>query len=194
MLPDSLVFSATVLLAALLVWRGAVRHVPWRRTALQVLFVAYAAWVVSMTVFPVPLEPAGPAEQLMSELNRPNAVPGRTIFETAQLDSTWQRTRLLLGNILVFAPFGLLLPAISAHVRSWLRALLAGLVISGGIELAQLGVSLAVGYWYRMPDVDDGLLNVAGVLLGYALFAALGTPTFRSRWSFATRRRRPRSR
>lgn len=174
MLPDSLVFSAAVLVVAVLVWRGSARRVPWQRTALQATFVAYIAWVVGMTLFPVPLEQAGPAERLVSELNRPNAVPGRTIAETVRLDSAWQRARLLLGNVLVFAPFGLLAPVMSARVRSWPRALFAGLAFSGAIELSQLGMSLALGYWYRMPDVDDLALNVAGVLLGYGAYAAAG--------------------
>jgi glycopeptide antibiotics resistance protein len=52
-------------------------------------------------------------------------------------------------------------------VRSWPRALLAGVAFSGAIQLAQLAVSLAVRYWYRMLDVDDVLLNVAGVQLGW---------------------------
>ena len=32
---------------------------------------------------------------------------------------------------------------------------------------------LAVGYWYRMTGVDDLLLNVAGVLLGFGVYAAI---------------------
>ena len=194
MLTDSFVVSAAVLVAALLVWHGAARGVPWRRVTLQILLVAYVAWVLSMTVFPVPLQGAGPLEKFASDLNHPNVVPARTLRETLQLESVWQRIRLVLGNILVFVPLGVLLPVLSAHVRSWTRALLAGVAFSVSIELAQLAVSLAVGYWYRMPDVDDVLLNVAGVLLGYALFVMLDTPTFRSRWPSATRRRRPRSR
>ena len=50
---------------------------------------------------------------------------------------------------------------------------LAGLSFSLAIELSQLAVSLAVGYWHRMTDVDDVLLNAAGVLLGIGVYAAL---------------------
>jgi glycopeptide antibiotics resistance protein len=181
MLPDSLVLSVAVLAVAVVTWRGALRRDPWRRVALQALVVVYIAWIVSMTLFPVPLDGAGPIERVASELNRPNVVPLHTIRETLHLESTRQRARLFLGNILVFVPCGLLLPALSARVRSWPRALLAGLVFSGAVELAQLAVGLAVGYWYRMPDVDDVLLNVVGVSLGYGLFAALSGATSRSR-------------
>ena len=46
------------------------------------------------------------------------------------------------------------------------RALLFPLAI----ELSQLAVSLALGYSYRVTEVDDVLLNFVGVLFGYALF------------------------
>ena len=37
-------------------------------------------------------------------------------------------------------------------------------------EGAQLGLSMLMGYWYRVADVDDLILNTAGVLLGYGAF------------------------
>jgi glycopeptide antibiotics resistance protein len=64
------------------------------------------------------------------------------------------------------------MPAIFPGARRWWRTALAGLTLSASVELSQLAVSLLLGYWYRMSDVDDVLLNVAGVLLGYGLFAA----------------------
>jgi glycopeptide antibiotics resistance protein len=181
MLPDSLVFSVALLVVAVTAWLGARRRTPPRRVALQAVLVVYVAWIVSMTLFPVPLDGAGPFERVASDLNRPNALPLHTIAATLQLDSAWQRTRLVLGNVLVFVPFGLLTPALGARLRSWPRALLAGLAFSAAIEVAQLSVSVALGYWYRMPDVDDVLLNVAGVALGYGLFVALSGATSRSR-------------
>jgi len=74
----------------------------------------------------------------------------------------------LAGNVLVFAPFGLLVPLAVLKVAMTRRGLLAGLVLSGSIELAQLGISLLLGTRYRMSDVDDVVLNVLGILLGWA--------------------------
>lgn len=48
--------------------------------------------------------------------------------------------------------------------------LLAGLAFSVAIELAQLAVSVGLGYAYRVSDIDDVILNVAGVLLGYTAY------------------------
>jgi glycopeptide antibiotics resistance protein len=81
--------------------------------------------------------------------------------------------RLLGGNVLVFAPFGLLVPIIWTRLAGFRSILLAGLLFSLAIELSQLGISLLLGTWYRMSDVDDVLLNVCGVLLGWALCRAL---------------------
>ena len=41
------------------------------------------------------------------------------------------------------------------------------------IELSRLSISLVLGYSYRVTELDDVLLDFAGVLLGYAVFAAL---------------------
>jgi glycopeptide antibiotics resistance protein len=79
----------------------------------------------------------------------------------------------------VFVPFGLLMPLIFPRLASLRRMALAGLLFSLAIELSQLAVSLAVGSWYRMTDVDDVMLNVVGVLLGYALFRRFVAPTDR---------------
>jgi glycopeptide antibiotics resistance protein len=51
----------------------------------------------------------------------------------------------LAGNVLVFAPLGLLVPMIWPQLRGIRRMALAGLVVSVSIELSQLTVSLAVG-------------------------------------------------
>jgi len=45
----------------------------------------------------------------------------------------------------------------------------AALLFPLGIELAQLAVSLALGYSYRVTEIDDVLLNFVGVLLGFAV-------------------------
>ena len=73
--------------------------------------------------------------------------------------------RMLVFNVLMFVPLGFFLPFVSrrANRRSiWLIALGAPLVI----ELLQPIVG-------RSFDVDDLLTNAAGILLGFALGAAL---------------------
>ena len=76
----------------------------------------------------------------------------------------------LAGNVAAFVPLGLLAPQVSPRWRSWPRALALGLAVSLAIEVAQLGISLALGHPYRQADIDDLLLNVAGTGVGFALW------------------------
>ena len=68
----------------------------------------------------------------------------------------------LLGNLVMFMPFGLSLPLLW---RGWngRRVLLADLAITGAIECWQLLIG-------RFFDVDDILLNTLGVLCGFWLW------------------------
>jgi len=56
--------------------------------------------------------------------------------------------------------------------------LLAGALLSTAIELGQLGLSELYAFPIRIADVDDVILNTAGVLIGYALWRlwAWGAP------------------
>ena len=80
---------------------------------------------------------------------------------------------ILGGNVLTLVPFGFLLPFAAPRLATWPRMVGAALVFPVGIELAQLAVSLLLGYSYRATEVDDVLLNFAGVLIGYALSVTL---------------------
>lgn len=69
---------------------------------------------------------------------------------------------ILLGNIILFLPFGFL-AALLWRGYHGKRSLLLGIGISGGIECWQLTVG-------RTFDVDDLLLNTLGVLTGFLLW------------------------
>jgi len=174
-----IVYSVAVVVAIIVGWRAATRGLTARQVAARIALVLYVAWMVGETLFPLPLgghltaAELDPVQRLFDRLNAPNLVPLRAIRETAALGWGWPAIRLLAGNVLVFVPFGLLLPAIWPRLARLARVALAGLAFSLAVELSQLAVSLAVGYWYRMTDVDDVLLNVAGVLLGYGVFVAI---------------------
>ncbi len=71
-----------------------------------------------------------------------------------------------LGNILLFIPFGFLLPLVTERT-SWWRTLIAGMLFSAGIEIVQR--ITAKGYF----QIDDMILNTAGTLLGFGIFCAV---------------------
>lgn len=68
-----------------------------------------------------------------------------------------------LLNVLLFVPFGLLVPLCWPGMRGAGRMVGGGLAFSALIELSQL-------FNHRCTDVDDLLLNGLGALIGYGLY------------------------
>ncbi len=69
----------------------------------------------------------------------------------------------ILGNILLLVPFGFIFPFIKAKM-TWKECLLYALLICFSIEGLQ--VFLKVGIF----DIDDVILNVLGVIIGFAYY------------------------
>ena len=95
-------------------------------------------------------------------------VPFATILEALGRGLTFGTLVSVVGNVVAFVPLGWLGAEALPGARTWPRALALGLAVSVGIEAAQLGIGLLAGYPYRMTDIDDVLLNVAGTALGFA--------------------------
>ncbi len=92
----------------------------------------------------------------------PQLVPFEGILVQLE-DSPVETLAELFGNVLLFAPFGFLLPLLVPAMRRWWRALAAGAAVSLAIELYQLA-------WpgVRKTSVDDVLMNGLGALVGLA--------------------------
>jgi len=73
----------------------------------------------------------------------------------------------LVGNILLFLPFGCLLPVVSKRMRSFGAVVLAALLLSLFFELFQLFTHTGE------CDVDDLILNTLGAIIGYGIYALL---------------------
>lgn len=69
----------------------------------------------------------------------------------------------IAGNILMFVPFGFLLPLIDSNMRKFYKTIPLGFFISLCIETWQL-------FLLRGTDVDDVILNTGGVIIGYFTF------------------------
>jgi glycopeptide antibiotics resistance protein len=138
--------------------------------ALGVLVLAtYAMWIASVAFFPMPLLPN---EHFMEAWDSLNLVPFRTIVGSFRDELSAQYlVRVHGGNLLLLMPYTLLGPLLWPTLRRWWKALLLGSGISLGIELGQLVLSLVAGGFYRSVDIDDVILNTAGAMLGYGLYA-----------------------
>jgi glycopeptide antibiotics resistance protein len=144
----------------------------WRKRSPAYLFCFSVFWlyllfVVSLTIFPMPLpETIVARTPVIYILSRVNLVP----FNFGGLFDNHPNVifQEIFGNILLTIPFGFGIPFLACLKPKnlpWL-AIGAGLVI----ETTQLGFSLLIGGLYRSVDINDVLLNATGVLLGYALF------------------------
>lgn len=69
----------------------------------------------------------------------------------------------VLGNVLLFVPFGFLLPIINKRAAKFSRVLLCSSLLVLLIEFEQYFIG-------RSADIDDFILNVFGALCGYLLY------------------------
>lgn len=72
--------------------------------------------------------------------------------------------RGMLLNVLLFVPFGYLLPVVAPRLRSWWKVLLLGLALSFVIELIQMFTGLG------QFDLDDLITNLIGTFIGWLLW------------------------
>ena len=71
----------------------------------------------------------------------------------------------LLGNVVGFMPFGMILPLISRNARGFFFITFSGFTLSLCVEVTQLMTKLG------SFDVDDLLMNTLGAAAGYLIFA-----------------------
>lgn len=137
----------------------------WHRPVAIALACAHIGAVVGVTLFPLPLDGIDPFRAPYSNVQ---LVPLATI---SLLLRGSQSARQLGGNLLLLAPMGLLVPIAWRAARPFWRTVAWGVVVSVAIEVAQFAVGATAGEFYRVVDVDDVLLNVAGVVIGRLVFA-----------------------
>jgi glycopeptide antibiotics resistance protein len=173
MLTGVVVYPIAAALAALVAWRAARTGQPAFIVVMRALFVLYLGWVAGATLFPLPVRAGVVALEAAGRHVDAGLVPLASIRDVLMHGTPFARAWILGGNVLTLAPFGFLLPFTAPWMGSWLRMAAVALLFPLGIELAQLGVSLVLGYSYRVAEVDDVLLNFAGILLGFAVYQVL---------------------
>lgn len=70
-------------------------------------------------------------------------------------------------NIMMFVPYGIIIPILSSYVEKWYSCLILGMVSSILIEWGQYTTSRG------KAQIDDVLLNTAGMMIGWFIFRAL---------------------
>jgi glycopeptide antibiotics resistance protein len=151
--------------------------------ALWVAAVSWAFAIAAFSFFPFPLPPYSPSTTAGRPFEHPpNLWLSQVPFHTISKATAGSGTNLAyaIGNVAAYVPLGVLVWLLRPGARI-LHAVAAGMLISGSVELLQLAISLAVGFPFRVADIDDVLLNVLGTVLGYLVVRGLATARSRAR-------------
>jgi glycopeptide antibiotics resistance protein len=138
--------------------------------AVALVAVAHLTILASVAFFPIPTDrellrvPPGVQFWWMGV----NLVPFATIGPALGRGFTGELWIAILNAFVLF-PAGVYLPILFTRLRT-ARALVAVAIVGGAsVEAIQLVISLAIGVLYRTVDVDDVILNAAGLALGLIL-------------------------
>ncbi len=165
-------FFVAFLYALYRCWKIKAKAIPisWSVEILRWLFVCYLTGLINLVLVPANLwgyiwfylrngYQGGTIDSLFS--GEINLIP--TLFRVFTGELTlghWVKT-MLIGNILMFVPFGAFLPFITNKVnrKSILRV---AVIVPVAVEVIQPVVG-------RSFDIDDLILNFAGIMLGFII-------------------------
>ena len=132
----------------------------------KILLAAYLAIMVWLLFFREGYDPSLPYTQQLKYNLTPFATIGRYLRHLSweNRPDLWQGAAVnLAGNVLMFIPLGLLVPRVFPRLRKFWKALAVLTLTIVAVELIQLVALVGT------CDVDDLILNVAGITLGYPL-------------------------
>ena len=156
--------------AGWILFRGAAalksKQLRWKYEAIQLLFLINLLVITRFTFYPFSTV-EGNVQPLLFD---PAAVfPLRVtlipFLNLMEYDSKSDLLINLIGNFAMFIPSGILIPLIYRKLNSLKKVVLTGGAISLGIEILQLPFAV------RASDVDDLILNTAGCLVGFGIYA-----------------------
>ena len=137
---------------------------------IKIVFFIYIAIVIKVIIFKYPWEDL---KAIMDTWEKGVILEGLdtanfTLFKTIKMYINYSYKlnsfENLVGNVVVFVPFGFLLPYIQEKSRKLQVLLLNAFLFVLGIEVFQLFSA------FGAFDVDDILLNCFGAVLGWILY------------------------
>ena len=136
----------------------------------RIVFALYLALMAYLLFFQHRIPALFQGDYMLTLRQNLNLRPGDTILRFYRLLRYYPGYRRaavinLFGNVGMFIPLGFGLPWVHARLRRWWKTALTSAVLVVLVELAQL-VTLR-GHC----DVDDLILNLIGVTIGYCFWA-----------------------
>lgn len=155
-------------LCALPVWLLARK--PWRRPLpREIALGVFALFMTALLVMALEGHWASPAAMLQSARERLGAMvkihltPFSTLRDQLSTAGTVNSQVQLLGNTLLFVPWGFFLPLLWQRYRGFFKIAGMCLLLTCCIEFTQLFID-------RTVDVDDVILNFAGSMFGSGIW------------------------
>lgn len=136
----------------------------------RILFILYLLLVIRLIIFKYPYEQlkaiADTWEKgvILEGLDTANFTLFKTIRMYIDYSYMLNSFENLVGNVVVFMPFGFLFPYVFLRGRNFLVMFLNAFLLVLGIEVFQLFSA------FGAFDVDDIFLNCVGAVIGYLLY------------------------
>lgn len=142
------------------------------RNYVRYIFILYLLIVIRLIIFKYPFDElrtiAGDWSKGIIHAGLQSA--NFTLFRTIRMYVTYSYKlnsfENLVGNVMIFVPFGFMIPYVLKRGRNFLVMLLAAFLFVLGIEVFQLFSG------FGAFDVDDIFLNCLGAVLGYLCYHA----------------------
>lgn len=158
------VLCAWILFRLAVYWKT--KTADWKHETWQVFFLINLLVITRFTFYPFSTV-NGQVQPLIFDCAtawpfRMNLVPFVNLLD---YDSKSDLLINIIGNFAMFIPTGIMLPLIYKNITGFKKVALTGAAMSLIIEIIQLPFAV------RASDVDDLILNTAGCMVGYALYA-----------------------
>lgn len=144
----------------------------FQKKYVRIIFVIYLIVVIKVIIFKYPLEhlkaivATWEKDVILEGLDTANFTLFKTIRMYINYSYMLNSFENLVGNVVVFIPFGFLIPYVLKRGRNFFVMLINAFLFVLGIEVFQLFSA------FGAFDVDDILLNCVGAVLGYFVYLA----------------------
>lgn len=146
---------------------GLKKHWGLLRTVFVISFVVYLSVLVEVLFFSIPIIPSEIVAAREYSHPRMNLVPFRDILSASPM----LIARNLAGNLLLFVPLGFFLPILMTGPKAIKQSIAIVIALSIATEAIQyIGSFLVFQLNWKVVDIDDLILNMAGGFIGIAVY------------------------
>lgn len=143
---------------------------PTERKYVRCIFFLYLLIIIRLIIFKYPYNQlreimgSWSKKVIVAGLRSANFIPFRTIRMYIDYSYMLNSFENLVGNVMIFVPFGFWLPMVFEKKKSFFLMMIMTFAFVFGIEVFQLVSG------FGAFDVDDIFLNCLGAVMGYLIY------------------------